>query len=120
MGGIKEIHNLNRKFGANVSYLFCKVEEQHGDEEYWLITHHELEDFMERANDNPDDIAYGLDSGEFIYLENGRIHALLSLDEEPLDLLILSSELEEIRYRVEQNIEDIEEHKDNWFFDLFD
>lgn len=128
-GDIKEIENLNRKFGSSSSYLFCKVQEQHLEEEYWLLTHNELEEFMDRATSNVEDIKVDLDNGEFAFVENNwktanennyYICAKLSLDDEELDLLLTQKDLETIRYRVSQNIEDIEANKESWFMDLFD
>ncbi len=128
-GDIKEINNLNKKFGANSTYLFCKIQEQHGEEEYWLLTHNELEEFIDRANTNTEDLEWNLDNGEFTFVHNNwktanednyYICAKLCLDDEELDLLLTQEDLDEIRYRVEQNQEDIEINKEHWLFDLFD
>jgi len=129
MGDIKEVKNLNQKFGSNSSYLFCKVQEQHGEEEYWLLTPRELEEFVDRALSNSEDLDWGLDNGEFSFVSNNweksnedsfYICAKVCLDEEDMDLLLTQEDLDNIRYRVEQNQEDIEANKEHWLFDLFD
>lgn len=128
-GDIKEIDNLNKKFGANKTYLFCKIQEKHGEEEYWLLTHNELEEFIDRANGNSEDLEWELDNGEFTFVHNNwktasennyYICAKLSLDGEEIDLLLTQEDLDNIRYRVEQNQEDIAANKEHWLFDLFD
>ena len=128
-GDLKEVQNLNRKFGSSEVYLFCKVQEQHGQEEYWLITHNELEDYIDRATTNIEDLKFDLDNGEFAYVNNNwrtasentyYISAKLCLDDEEVDLLLTESDLEGLRYRVSQNEEDIEANKESWLSDLFD
>ena len=56
-GEIRRIDNFNAKFGANSTYLFCKVEEKYSEEEeYWLMTDHQLEIFLDRSIENSEDI----------------------------------------------------------------
>lgn len=128
-GDIKEIKNLNKKFGANSTYLFCKIQEKYGEEEYWLLTPNELEEFMDRATTNIEDLDWELNNGEFTVVHNNwksaneknyYVCARLSLDGEKIDLLLTPEDLEGIRYRVSQNQEDIQANKEHWLFDLFD
>ena len=129
-GEIRRIDNFNAKFGANSTYLFCKVEEKYSEEEeYWLMTDHQLEIFLDRSIENSEDIPTDLNKGEFRHVTNKHaseqendfyIAANLELEGEEIDLLLTSHELEVIRERVEDNKEDIEINKENWLFDLFD
>jgi len=128
-GTLRETQNLNRKFGSSKVYLFCKVQEQYGEEEYWLLTNNELEEYIDRATTNIEDLKVGLDCGEFSYVSNNwrtetentyYICAKLVLEGENVDLLLTESDLEGLRYRVSQNEEDIEANKESWLTDLFD
>ena len=130
LGIMRRIENKGAKISSSSSYLFCKMEEKYdGKEEYWLITDHQLETFLDRAIDNCEDIPQDLERGYFVHVKNKKakknanefyIAASLELEEEDIDLLLTSNDLEVIRERVADNIEDIEANKESWFFDLFD
>ena len=131
-GKIKRIANEYQKFGADDEYLFLKVQEEgegeHG-EEYWLVTVEESDKFSERAENNTEDFM-DFGRGIFGWVDNHFRHRAAKFhyiaveledeDGEDIQWLLTKKDLERIRYRVEENQEDIEENKEGWFADLFD
>ena len=130
-GKIKRVANLDRKFGANESYLFLKVQSDYATdaEEYLLLTDDEFSDAAARGADNPEDTE-GLRRGVLTVRENTerrfgsadsyyalRVRAVGDVD---ANLLITGSGLERIRQRVEKNDEDIEANRESWLANLFD
>ena len=130
-GKIKRVANLERKFGANESYLFMKVEADYSSdaEEYLLLTDDEFTDCAARGADNPEDTE-GLKRGILTLRDNTeqkfgaadhyyavRVHTAGGDD---ANLLFTDAGLERIRQRVEKNSEDIEANREGWLADLFD
>lgn len=130
-GKIKRVANIDRKFGANPSYLFVKVQADYASdaEEYLLLTDDEFSDAAARGADNPEDTE-GLRRGILTVRENterrfgsaGSYYALRvrAAGDVDANLLFTASGLERIRQRVEKNTEDIEANRESWLADLFD
>ena len=129
-GKIKRVANLDRKFGANESYLFVKVQADYsaGAEEYLLLTDDEFSDAAARGADNPEDCS-GLSLGILTLRENaerkfgaaGHYYAVrVKSAGDTAHLLITEAGLGRIRQRVEVNSEDIEANREGWLADLFD
>ena len=129
-GKIKRVANLDRKFGANDSYLFVKVQADYSSnaEEYLLLTDEEFKNASQRGVDNPEDTE-GLSRGILSSRENllrkfgaaPYYFALrVSYEGESHALLFTEAGLERIRQRTEKNAEDIEANKTGWLADLFD
>ena len=130
-GKIKRVANTDRKFGANDSYLFVKVQADYSSdaEEYLLLTDEEFTDAAIRGADNPEDVE-GLRRGILTVRENserkfGAANSyyavrILTAGDKDANLLLTESSLERIRQRVEKNTEDIEANKEGWLVDLFD
>lgn len=130
-GKIKRVANTDRKFGANSSYLFVKVQADYASdaEEYLLLTDEEFTDAAARGADNPEDVE-GLKRGILTVRENteckfGAANSYYAVQvrtagDKDANLLLTGSGLERIRQRVEKNTEDIEANKEGWMADLFD
>jgi len=130
-GKIVKVSNQQRKFGADASYLFLKVQaDGRGEdgEEYWLVTEEESEKFAHRASQNPED-CQDLHRGVFVRAENteGKIAANawyvlvnVSRGGEESPWMLTEFDLERVRQRVEKNAEDIEANREGWLADLFD
>ena len=130
-GKIKRVANLDRKFGANRSYLFLKVQADWSSdaEEYLLLTDDEFADCAARGADNPEDTE-GLKRGILTLRDNAEkkfgaaayYYAVLVATAESGEarLLLTEAGLERIRQRTEKNAEDIEANKEGWLADLFD
>lgn len=130
-GKIKRVANLDRKFGANRSYLFLKVQADWSSdaEEYLLLTDDEFADCAARGADNPEDTE-GLKRGILTLRDNAEkkfgaaayYYAVLVATAESGEarLLLTEAGLERIRQRAEKNAEDIEANKEGWLADLFD
>lgn len=129
-GKVKRVANLDRKFGANPTYLFVKVQADYASdaEEYLLLTDDEFVDAAERGADNPEDTE-DLKRGILTVRENaGRrfgaadsYYAIRVIsDGVEANLLLTAAGLERIRQRVEKNTEDIEANRESWLADLFD
>ncbi len=130
-GKIKRVANTDRKFGANDSYLFVKVQADYSSdtEEYLLLTDEEFTDAAARGADNPEDVE-GLKRGILTVRENkerkfGAANSyyavrVLTAGDNDANLLFTESGLERIRQRTEKNAEDIESNKEGWLADLFD
>ena len=130
-GKFKRVANLDRKFGANESYLYVKVQSaySHRAEEYLLLTDNDFSDAAARGADNPEDcgdLDYGIltlrENTERRFGSSDHYYALRvkSEDGNPATLLFTDAGLERIRQRVEANAEDIEANKTGWLADLFD
>ena len=130
-GKIKRVANLDRKFGANESYLFLKVQADYASdaEEYLLLTDDEFTDAAARGVSNPEDVQ-DLKRGILTVRENterkfGAADSyyavrVRTVGGEDADILLTESGLERIRQRVEKNAEDIEANRESWLADLFD
>lgn len=129
-GKIRVIENTDRKFGEHLTYLFVKVQADYSPsaEEYLLMTESEFKKTRERAEANPEDVQ-GLSRGILTVRVNKsrkfgsplNYFALRVVrDREPYDLLMTVDDIEGIRWRVENNEEDIEANKEGWLADLFD
>ena len=130
-GKIKRVANLDRKFGANRSYLFLKVQADWSSdaEEYLLLTDDEFADCAARGADNPEDTE-GLKRGILTLRYNAEkkfgaaayYYAVLVATAESGEarLLLTEAGLQRIRQRAEKNAEDIEANKEGWLADLFD
>lgn len=130
-GKIKRVANTDRKFGANDSYLFVKVQADYASdaEEYLLLTDEEFTDAAARGAKNPEDVE-GLKRGILTVRENterkfGAANSYYAVrvrtaGDKDANLLLTESGLERIRQRVEKNAEDIEANKEGWLADLFD
>ena len=129
-GRIRVIENIDRKFGEHAPYLFLKVQADYSAsaEEYLLMTESEFEKTKARAEANPEDVE-GLSRGSLTV----RIHQSRKFgsplnyfalrvvrDRKPYDLLMTVDDIEGIRWRVENNEEDIEANKEGWLADLLD
>lgn len=130
-GKIKRVANIDRKFGANDSYLFFKVQAEYSSntEEYLLLTDEEFSDAAARGAENPEDTE-GLSRGILTMRDNANrkfgaasyYYAVLvhTQDDHAVRLLLTESGIERIRQRVEKNTEDIEANREGWLADLFD
>lgn len=128
LGIIKIVHNIDRKFGADDSYHFLKVQDELGHEEYLLVTQEECTKFSERAAKNPEDLPGGR-RGRLTIVTNTDKHASAKGDYyhvslvdgcETVHWLMTDFDLERIRQRVEKNAEDIEANRESWLADLLD
>jgi hypothetical protein len=129
-GKLKKVANLDVKSGASPSYLFFKVQtEWSGQEEYLLITDHELETAASRANANASDMP-SLPRGVFTRVNNKEAHAsadayyiamrVVEANGFMVALMFTEAEMERIRDRVGKNAEDIQANKESWLADLLD
>ena len=129
-GKIKKVANLDAKSGASSSYLFCKIQtEWSGQEEYLLITEHELETAASRANANASDMPV-LPRGVFTRVNNKEANAsadayyiavrVVEDNGFMVSLMFTEAEMERIRDRVGKNAEDIQANKESWLADLLD
>ena len=127
---MKRVANLEAKFGEADSYLFMKVQtEWSGNEEYLLLTDHEVETAASRAEKNAEDIPH-LARGVFTRVDNKEAHSsadsyyiamrAMVMDSIIMDLMFTESEMDYIRLRVEKNAEDIEANRESWLADLLD
>lgn len=123
-GKAKKIENTLPKMGSAFEYYFLKVASGPAEwqEEYWLVTSHEVEKFKARGLSYPrvfDSRRGRLKSVDDKYGTDGVRVLMPGADSE--DLWILTqSDIERIRYRVDENKEDIELHRVSWLADLFD
>ena len=129
-GRIRVVENIDRKFGEHLTYLFLKVQMDYSQtaEEYLLMTESEFKKTRERAEANPEDVQ-GLSRGILTVRVNKsrkfgsplNYFALRVVrDRKPYDLLMTVDDIEGIRWRVENNEEDIEANKEGWLADLLD
>jgi len=129
-GKIRKVENLAAKVGSAAYYLFTKVQaEWSGNEEYLLITNHELETATSRANANISDMP-NLAKGVFTRVDNKEAHAsadsyyiavrVVEANSVMMSLMFTEAEMERIRGRVTKNAEDIEANREGWLADLLD
>ena len=129
-GKMKRVANLDAKFGASSTYLFVKVQaDWSGNEEYLLLTDHEVETAISRASKNAEDMPK-LARGVFTRVDNKEAHAaadpyyiavkVMEANGVIVNLMFTESELDYIRLRVEKNAEDIEANREGWLADLLD
>ena len=130
LGKIKRVANISPKFAANVSYLFVKVEAawSSDQEEYLLMTEHEVKEASERASRNPEDVPK-LRRGVFTRVWNTKKQAsadgyyiafTVMMENKAENLMFTEEEMDRIRHRVSQNQEDIDANKTGWLLDLLD
>lgn len=130
-GRIKSIKNTNRKFGELDKYLILKIEADYNKstEEYILLTQHEFNVAIDRANKNQEDL-HNKNVGIQTIVSNtnrkfgslSEYHAINVIDEYKCfkSILLTAHTLERARKRAEKNQEDIELNKSSWFEDLLD
>ena len=130
-GKIKRVPNLEKKFGANESYLFLKVQEDYSSsaEEHLLLTDDEFIDAAARGANNSEDtkkLSRGVltlrDNTQRSCGESPHYYAVkvATADSQEAFLLFTGTGLERIRQRSERNAEDIEANLEGWLADLLD
>lgn len=130
-GKITRIANIDRRFGADETYLFLKVDADFSasTEEYLMLTDEEFVAAASRGEMNTEDVD-NLSRGILTLRQNterrfgaaAHYYAVRVRAEDGKEarLLFTESGLERIRQRVENNAEDVEANKTGWLADLFD
>jgi hypothetical protein len=131
LGRIKRIANQDRKFGALPFYNYLRTQDGLGNEEAWLVSDREREQFRKRA-------IRVLGPGLNHFTSPGHVeivdcqwpgrpaskasYYMLSVkDDDDAEVWALTSnDLEKVRTRTDRNPEDIETHKPGMLEDLLD
>ena len=131
IGVYREVVNTDRKFGTHPTYLFLKVQSgtKEEDEEYWLVTPNEAQEFASRAERNVEDWVKDK-KGSLSKVDNAEhkfgeqlvyFHVLVKpRRKDAVHWLLTETDLATLRERTANNDEDIEANREGWMADLFD
>jgi hypothetical protein len=127
-GHIKQVQNLDSRFGSLSEYLHVKAQpEGRGgrSEEYWLVTPREAQQFSQFAASHPEEISRA-GKGVFCRVPDASgtyWHIAVKVimpDKTVANWVFTEHALEVLRSRAEKSPKTMEENKYGWLVSLFD